>query len=237
MTLGPDRSTVSRWIRSEVAAGRMPRIRGGDGTDDAKPKDETKTDDKKPDGDDKKDDDPPKTDDDKKAKAVTVEIEGKTYVLQDEANRLIGSARAEGKQTGKSEAEQERRNAELQEQGNFKALYEAEQGKVQALEGEIAALKLNETKRAIAAKHGLSDTLADRLQGATDAELEEDAKKLAKELGTKEEPKQRKQPVSTEAGVTRSRNGSRDEDGKPKDESRRGTQRFSFMQEGDVKRW
>lgn len=79
-------------------------------------------------------------------------------------------------------------------QGDFKALYEAEQAKATDLADKLAKKEHADLQRAVAVKHKLPADLASRLIGETEAELDEDAKKLAKTVGTREAP-------DTEAGA------------------------------------
>ncbi len=76
----------------------------------------------------------------------------------------------------KTEAE----TAKALEDGNYKALLEAETVKREAAERERDAEKQSALKTRIAAKHKLPDALASRLTGTTEEELEADAKELAK---------------------------------------------------------
>ena len=74
---------------------------------------------------------------------------------------------------------------------------EKAQKRAAELEEELARRDLAEKKRAIAAKVGLPDGLALRLVGATDEELEKDAKALLETLPKPEKPK----PGATNPGA------------------------------------
>jgi hypothetical protein len=186
----------------------VPRIHGEEapgGTTTADTKTDDKTDDTK---DDKKsDDDKSKTaatkDDDKsKPKVVTMEHDGKVYVLQDSVNELVGGARQEGREAGKKEVLDAAEREKLKKAGNFQKLYEDAEKERLRLEGELAKKTLDETRVTIGAKHGLSETISKRLVGDDEAAIEADAKAVAKELGI-EAPKnetKKKTPINTEAG-------------------------------------
>lgn len=133
-----------------------------------------------------------------KGKTVTVEIEGVTYVVQDHVNKLVGDARNEGKQTGRTEYEQELKNKELTDQQQFKPLYEQEKEKREAAEARIADMELAAIRSKVGTKYNLPQRLIDRLIGKNEAEIEADAKEVARELGDG------RKPVDTEGG-----NGSR----------------------------
>lgn len=132
----------------------------------------------------------------------TVVIDGVSYVVQSHVDELVGTARTEGKNSGKTEAQKaadkaaaEARETALKEQGQYKDLYEAEMTKVADLQAQLAdkdAAILEGVRTSIAAKYGLSD-LSDRIKGDTEADMETDAKALAEKMGVKV-------PVSTQTG-------------------------------------
>lgn len=119
---------------------------------------------------------------------------GQTFLVQSEVNALVGNARTEGKTKGKEEADAEAARLaqtataeELKEQGKFKTLYEQAQtliadleGKVTQAETDLATERLTAIRTKVATEHKLPPSLADRLKGATEEELKEDAVELAK---------------------------------------------------------
>ena len=233
MTLGPDRRTILRWLSEPYYQTADPAGGGGSGTE----KTDAGKDDAKPDGD--KDGDKSKADaDDKsgkpKAEAITIEHDGKRYVLQEHVDTIAARARTEGKTAGRTEVEEEARRKALEESGNFKELYEKEVEKREAAERELKAAKLSELKQKVGTKHGLSQRLIDRLVGDDEAALEADAKELAKELGTsaKTKDEERKPAPKTEGGSgSKVRSGVTDaEDEKPK----RPAKTFRFQTPNDV---
>lgn len=90
--------------------------------------------------------------------------------------------------------------AAKKEQGDFKALYEKAEDERKDLDAKLKARELADRRVAIAAKHHLPSWLADRLNGETDEELDEDAKKLATAAKERE--------VDTDAGKRSKANGS-----------------------------
>lgn len=133
------------------------------------------------------------------AKPTTPEY--KPPASQDELDALIGKEKAKAERAAKKAAEADIEtakaaaieeykttiaNEQAEKQGEFKTLYENANKEIERLKGENATLKsekdaiaLSATKSAIAAKYGLPTALADRLQGDTEAALEDDAKALA----------------------------------------------------------
>lgn len=209
MTLGPDRNTFRRWY-----------LKPDDGSEGGNNADDAATTTPKPDA-AKPTDSAGKTED--KAKAVTVEIEGKKYVLQDHVNELVGTARTEGNKTGRKEVEDEARAKLLEEQGDFKALYEAEKEKAEKAATELATERLASLKRTIGAKHNLPAKLIDRLTGTTEKEIDADAKALAEELS-----------VSKPAADTESGKSSRTKSGTGTQQTTGRARPFAFQKEGDV---
>lgn len=131
-----------------------------------------------------------------------VVINGVSYVVQTHVDDLVGTARREGKDSGKSEAQKtaeaaadKAREEALKEQGQYKDLYEAEMKKVEDLTAQLTdkdAEILKGVRVGIAAKYGLSD-IEDRIKGDTAEDMEADAKALGERMGIKV-------PVSTQTG-------------------------------------
>jgi hypothetical protein len=78
------------------------------------------------------------------------------------------------------------RVAELEEAG--KSELEKLQARAERAEAHAAELERAQLIRSLAAKYGIPETHADRLRGATEAELEADAKAYAKSFPTADEP-------------------------------------------------
>jgi hypothetical protein len=111
--------------------------------------------------------------------ALKVELEQARAALK-LANREAAERRK--KLEAYEKAEQDKAAAEMTEaQKLAKQLEEAT--------GKLRAMETNEIRRKVAAKHNLPDALALRLQGATEEEMEADAKALA-EILPKPQPKQ-----------------------------------------------
>lgn len=245
MTLGPDRKTRLRWMsepflttddKSGGAAG------GGDGkTDDqndngsAGKANNDQNDSTRTAG---KDGKTGADGDGKPGKSVVVEIEGRKYVLQDHVNELVGGARTEGETRGKQAAAEEAARIALEQQGDFKALYETEKQKREEAETAAEQLRLTALRRTIGAKHGLSERLSDRLQGKTEKEIDADAKELAAEQKT--DGGDRKAPTTENGTGSRTRqrdSGSGNKSDASKDDKTKPRRLFAFQSEGDVARW
>lgn len=185
---------------------------------------------------DKSDPDP------KPKKVVTVEIEGKQYVLQDHVNQLVGDARTEGERKGVETAEQTAARKALEAQGDFKKLYETEKTNRETAERERDDERLNTLRREIGEKYGLSAKLSLRLAGKTAKEIDADAKELAEEQGIELGDKVTKRVApSTEGGngskVRQKTGGDKGGSGGDDDKSKTRKRPFAFQTEGDVKRW
>lgn len=76
------------------------------------------------------------------------------------------------------QTQQEAEAKRLQEQGDFKALYEAEQTKAAELAAAVARFELTQKQHSVARELGLPLDLADRLRGDTPAEIKADAERL-----------------------------------------------------------
>lgn len=173
----------------------------------------------------------------------TVVIDGVSYVVQSHVDELVGTARTEGKNSGKTEAQKaadkaaaEARETALKEQGQYKDLYEAEMQKVADLQAQLSekdAAILEGVRTGIAAKYGLTD-LADRIKGDTAEDMEIDAKALAEHMGVKV-------PVSTQTGQGNKPKPSGtdaddSDDNSTDDDSPKGPQKnYAFQSPGEVK--
>lgn len=101
-------------------------------------------------------------------------------------DRLDRQQRAISAATAKEKADAEA--AKLAEQGEFKQLAETAASERDALKAQLAARDHADLQRTVAAEHHLPAEAASRLQGANRAELETDAKNLAKLLATPPPP-------------------------------------------------
>jgi hypothetical protein len=113
---------------------------------------------------------------------------------QEDVDRLVGKARDEGRKAALDEAKRKQAEDEAKAKGEWEQLAAARQAEVDRLTGELAARDRALLVARVAAKHRLPDALATRLVGQTEAELEADAKVLAKELAVQQAP-------DTEAGA------------------------------------
>jgi hypothetical protein len=228
MTIGPDRFTLSRWF---LEADKGASSGGGSGSTDDDKGGESK--DQKPgDGDDGKGETkPPDPPVEKQATikladgGTKVVIDGVEYVVQTKVNELVGSAREEGRTKGKTELEEEARKKALEEQGDFKSLYEKEVEKREAVERERDEERVKSLRNAAGAKFGLSPLLTERLVGTTEKELLADAERVSKELGERK-------PVDTEGGRGNRNRGKEGNAGTG--EGQQPQRRYAFQQEGDV---
>lgn len=94
----------------------------------------------------------------------------------DEINNRLKKMESEAAKAEKARQEAERKA--LEEQNRFKELYEQEKAEREKALAEMTALQQQNMRRDIAAKVGLPPTLALRLQGTTEEEIEADAKQL-----------------------------------------------------------
>lgn len=124
----------------------------------------------------------------------TVTIDGKTFVVQDHVNHLVGTARTEGKTAAATEIERKRTEQEAKDKGEWETLANQRQVRIEELEADAAKRDREDLKRTIGRKHDLTDEAIVRLQGDDEAALEADAKALAKLLGARKAP-------DTEAGT------------------------------------
>lgn len=161
---------------------------------------------------------------------------GKTFT-QDELNAIVERRLAEEK----TKAERQSKKAAdaaaekaLADNQQFKELAEQRGGRIAELEAENAGLREQLANKDadiwranVAAKHHLPARLASRIQGATEAEMDADAKELAKELKPAAAPesdvgKGNTRPVERKNGET------------PKDESGKAQPAYRFVTENDV---
>lgn len=107
-----------------------------------------------------------------------------------EARRAAEKAAADTqKRIDELEAKQREANeAKAKEEGNYKQLLEQREAELAELKGKLEERDLKDRKAAIAKANGIPEDAISRLQGATDEELEEDAKALAKLLKSREAP-------------------------------------------------
>ena len=119
--------------------------------------------------------------------------------------------------------EQDRKDAEDNE--NYKKLYEDLQKKYDKLEGDHKETERKALVDRVASKYKLPETLAARLQGETEDDLETDAKALAKEIGIQTKPPREQNP---DAGK-----GERKE--KSESDAQEQTRPYAFQKDGDVK--
>jgi hypothetical protein len=130
----------------------------------------------------------------KKAEAVlnedgkTVTIDGKTFVVQDHVNHLVGTARTEGKNSARTELEREAETEAAKKAGDFEKLATTLQTENDDLKRQLAERDQKDLRARIAASHKLPADLAALLQGEDEAALTESAKLLAKHIKTQAAP-------------------------------------------------
>lgn len=97
--------------------------------------------------------------------------------------------RAEAKATEKAQkAAREAEEKALAEQGKYKELYEKAEAEKAAQAAELSKIQRQQLATSVAAKVGLPATLAGRLQGDSEEELEADAKALLESLPKPQAP-------------------------------------------------
>lgn len=127
---------------------------------------------------------------------ATAPSEDKPIFTQAQLNRFLAEDRKAEIVRRDEALKKEREKAErdrLAEEGQFKALHEADQVRISALEAENERLRLDGVRAKVAAEHKLPPELADRLRGSNEAELTEDAKALAKAIPPPRAPGQEDQ--------------------------------------------
>lgn len=112
----------------------------------------------------------------------------------------------------RKEIEDEAREAEAKENGNFKELYEKAQAELQKLQDEKAENELVALKAKVAKDVGLPESAIPRLTGTDEESLKTDAKELLKLVGSSKEE-------AEDADLGNS-NNSRRGPRKPKDEDK-----------------
>jgi hypothetical protein len=113
---------------------------------------------------------------------------------QAEINKLIGRARDEGRETAAAEAKRKADEEAAAAKGEWEKLARDRAAEVEAMKADIAKRDLADLRRTVATRHKLPADAAERLKGTTEAELDADAKDLAKLIGVREAP-------NTEAGA------------------------------------
>jgi len=131
----------------------------------------------------------------KTADGQKVVIDGVEYLIQSHVDKLVGDARVQARDAAKQEIQDEAKQAALKESGDYKKLYEELLDNHTKLKDELAERTLAEIRSRIGSKHGLSTELSERLRGTNEAEIEADAKIVAKAVG------QPRKPVDTEGGA------------------------------------
>lgn len=118
---------------------------------------------------------------------------------------------------------------EAKKRGDFEKLAQDRQARIEELEHELKTRDQAELKRKIAAEFKLPADLAERLIGDDEAALREDAKTLAKTVGTRKAP-------DTEGGTgSTSTNGASDRPIKPKAQSEESGTKPTYTFEGKRK--
>ena len=107
-------------------------------------------------------------------------------IITNRLDRARRSMAADLKKEIREELEEEIKTKAAKENEDYKALYEAEQKKVQKLEAEKAEADLNELRQKVLKDAGLPETSLDFLVGKNEAELKASAKKLAELVKPKE---------------------------------------------------
>lgn len=116
----------------------------------------------------------------------------KAIASQDELDRIVKDRLARQKESLKeqirADLKAEAEKAKAKEDGDWKTLFETEKARADKAAAELEAERLTSLKNRIGAKHKLPQALINRLIGATEDEIEADAKAVAKEIGVREAP-------------------------------------------------
>lgn len=148
----------------------------GENDEGEKQEDKSKDDDNKSDEDDKKDF-KPITSQDALDDVMAARLRRQDKKLREDLRKEI-----EADIRRKAEA------TDAETQGNFKKLYEEQKKDLETLKAASEKANLDALRQKIGAKHQLPDSIIERLAGGTEAEMEVDAKALAKDFGKKKVP-------------------------------------------------
>jgi len=85
-------------------------------------------------------------------------------------------------------AQKDRDDADARQKGEWEKIATDRQKELDTLKQDLADHDLKSRKETIAKAHGIPDEFVDRLKGDTDAEIEDDAKTVAKLLKAREAP-------------------------------------------------
>jgi hypothetical protein len=121
---------------------------------------------------------------------------GVTFTPEQQAylDKLVGTARTEGRNAAQAEAKRKADEDAAAAKGEWEKLAAARQAEIDRLAAEIATRDHDALRAKVAAKHKLPADLASRLVGDDEAALEDDARALAKLVAARP-------PVDTEAGA------------------------------------
>lgn len=117
-----------------------------------------------------------------------------TTFTEEDIKRLVGKAREEGKRVALEEVQRKRADDEAKAKGEWEKVATDREAEIAQLKREKAELERRGLVAKVAARHRLPESLAGRLLGETEDEIEADAKAIAKELGARAAPE-------TEAGA------------------------------------
>jgi len=114
-----------------------------------------------------------------------------TPALQAHIDRIVEDRLSRQRAQFKKQEEEQRAKAQaerLAEQGEFKLLAEQRAARIAELEGELTTRELNTMRATVAARHKLPEHWISRLVGTSEAELDEDAARIAKDIAPPRAP-------------------------------------------------
>lgn len=162
--------------------------------------------------------------------AKTEGAQGDAKFTQADVNRIVSDRLAEEK----TKAEKAEKDKKAKEAGDYETLLASRDSRITELEAQVAEKEKGSLRSKIANKHKLPEEAAARLIGETEAELEEDAKKLVALLKPAtaqdtEAGKRNRSASGAGTGATGAASGS------GKDQAAGQTKKtYAFQQPGDV---
>lgn len=115
---------------------------------------------------------------------------------QADVDRIAAKARDDGRQAALDEVKKKQQEDDQKAKGQFEELLKTKDAEIEGYRRQVAERDLADKRKAIGARHHLPDSVSALLTGEKDDEIEELAKKLAKELGVSEKSKETEKKTS-----------------------------------------
>jgi len=101
---------------------------------------------------------------------------------QAELNRIVAAERKAAENRAKQEITEKAEREKLEQQGEYKTLLEKAKAEIATLKQTIADLELDKVRTNVGRKVGIPESMWGRLHGATESEIEADAKSIKADL-------------------------------------------------------